>query len=212
MKTVLYLHGFASGPMGRKVTALREILGPKGFRLVAPDLNAPSFRRLDFQAMVQIAVWESKVHRPVVVVGSSLGALVALAASPRGVAAPLLLIAPAIGFGSRWTAKLPADDPLTFFHYAQGRDLPIHRAFFERLASLTVDRDPPTRPVTLIMGAADESVPPEIVQETWRRWEESGRLAEGSRYIEIPQGDHGLVDAVSRIAEEIVASSGASAR
>jgi pimeloyl-ACP methyl ester carboxylesterase len=212
LKTVLYLHGFASGPGGRKVTALREILAPLGFRVVAPDLNAPSFQRLAFPAMVKIALWESKLHRPDVVVGSSLGALVALEASRRGVPAPLVLIAPAVGFGPRWTEKLPAGDPLTFFHHAEGRDVPIHRSFFEGLASLTVDRDPPARPVTVVMGAADESVPPELVRETWRRWQESGRLADGSRYVEIAGGDHGLVDAVSRIADEIVASAGVPAR
>jgi pimeloyl-ACP methyl ester carboxylesterase len=210
LKTVLYLHGFASGPGGRKVTALREILAPLGFRVVAPDLNAPSFQRLDFPAMVKIALWESKLHKPDVVVGSSLGALVALAASRRGVSAPLVLIAPAIGFGSRWTEKLPAGNPLVFFHHAEGRDLPIHRSFFEGLASLTVDRDPPVPPVTVLMGEADESVPPELVREGWRRWEESGRLAPGSRYIEIARGDHGLVDSVSLIAEEIAASAGVS--
>ena len=205
LRTVLYLHGFASSPGGRKVTALRELLEPRGLRVVAPDLNAPSFRRLDFQAMVRIALWEARLLRPDVLVGSSLGSLVALAASRRGIAAPLVLIAPAVGFGPRWTEKLPSEDPLTFLHHGEGREMPIHRSFFEDLASLDVDRDPPTHPVTIVMGAADESVPPELVRATWRCWEESGRLAEGSRYVEIDQGDHGLVDAVPRIADEIVA-------
>ena len=212
MKTVLYLHGFASSPGGRKVTALRELLEPRGLRVVAPDLNAPSFRRLDFQAMVRIALWEARLLRPDVLVGSSLGSLVALEASRRGVAAPLVLIAPAVGFGSRWTEKLPAEDPLTFLHHGEGREMPIHRAFFEGLASLDADRDPPAPPVTIVMGAADESVPPELVRATWRRWEESGRLPEGSRYVEIDHGDHGLVDAVPRIADEIAALAGVPSR
>ena len=100
MKTVLYLHGFASSPEGRKIALLREMLPQAEFRVVAPDLNRPSFERLDFEAMVSEAVRVAEAERPAVVVGSSLGALVALEAAKRGVRAPLVLIAPALGFGA----------------------------------------------------------------------------------------------------------------
>ena len=59
MRTILYLHGFASSPEGRKVSILRETLGPEGYRVVAPDLNRPSFEKLDFDAMVAEAVREA---------------------------------------------------------------------------------------------------------------------------------------------------------
>lgn len=208
MKRVLYLHGFASSPRGRKVSALTEILEPEGIRVIAPDLNAPSFQRLDFRAMARIAVWEARIHRPEVLVGSSLGALVALETSRRGVIAPLVLIAPALGFGARWTEKLPPEEPLTFFHHGKGKELPIHRVFFEQMARLDVDREPPPRPATIVMGRKDESIPYELVRGTWERWEASGRLTPGSRFVEIPEGDHGLVDSVARIAEEIRAAAG----
>jgi hypothetical protein len=54
------------------------------------------------------------------------------------------------------------------------------------------------------MGRRDESVPFDLVREVWTRWEESGRLHEGSRFVEIPDGDHGLTDFVGPIAEEIL--------
>src|SRR5512141_3081604 len=91
VKKVLYLHGFASSPGGRKVSALRDILGQRSFEIVAPDLNVPSFRRLDFDAMARLAQWEARRHEPSVIVGSSLGALVALEASVHGPRAPLVL-------------------------------------------------------------------------------------------------------------------------
>lgn len=134
--------------------------------------------------------------------GSSLGALVALELARRGVRAPLVLIAPALGFGRRWTEKLPAGDPLSFFHYGEEREMPIHRAFFEQMARLDVDREPPPVPVTILMGRKDESVPFELVDSTWRRWLRTGRVASGSNFIAIPEGDHGLLGFADRIAEE----------
>jgi hypothetical protein len=53
------------------------------------------------------------------------------------------------------------------------------------------------------MGEKDESVPYEGVRDTWRRWDASGRLKPGSRFVSIPGGDHGLVDHVATIAEAI---------
>ena len=201
MTKILYLHGFASSPAGRKIAALRQILERDGADVVAPDLNVPSFRDLDFQSIVRKAQDEVARHHPDVVVGSSLGALAAIEASRRGVPAPLLLIAPAIGFGKRWIDKLPPGDPLNFFHHAEGRDLPIHRRFFEGLAAIENDGDPPTVPVIVVMGSRDESVPIAHVREIWKKWESSNRLAAGSRYVEIAGGDHGLVDHVPLLAQ-----------
>ena len=203
--TVLYLHGFASSPAGRKVTLLRGLLEPRGYVVAAPDLNAPSFEKLDFQAMIDAALAAAASEAPVAIVGSSLGALVALAASKRGVAAPLLLLAPALGFGQRWTLGLPQGDPLGFFHHGFGEERPIHRKFFESMASLNVERDPPEARVTVIMGRKDESVPFQIVESVWCEWVASGKLAAGARFVEIPEGDHGLVDFVAQIAGEIEA-------
>jgi len=209
VKSVLYLHGFASSPAGRKVSALRELLADRDLEIVAPDLNVPSFRNLDFQAMARLAEREAKRNDPTVIVGSSLGAVVALEVSRLGAQAPLVLIAPAVGFGRRWIEKLEPGDPLLFFHHAAGRELPIHRRFFEQLAELEVDRDPPGVPVVVVMGARDESVPFAHVRTVWERWESSG-LAPGSRFLEIPEGDHGLVEQVDLIAREIAGRAGQS--
>jgi pimeloyl-ACP methyl ester carboxylesterase len=206
VRTVLYLHGFASSPAGRKIALLRKALPADQHRIVAPDLNRPSFGKLDFEAIVAAAIEAAEADPPAVVVGSSLGALAALEASRCGVEAPLVLIAPALAFGRRWTRQLAPGDPIPFLHHGENREIPIHRRFFEQMASLSVDRDPPQPPVTVVMGVKDESVPFEGVYETWRRWEASGGLAKGSRFIAIPDGDHGLVDHVDRIAEEVRAS------
>ena len=206
MRTVLYLHGFASSPAGRKISLLRKALPADQYRIVAPDLNRPSFEKLDFDAIVAAAQEAAEADPPAIVVGSSLGALAALEVSRRGVSAPSVLVAPALAFGRRWIEKLAPGDPIPFFHHGENREIPIHRRFFEQMARLSVDREPPRVPVAIVMGVDDESVPFDGVYATWRRWEASGLLAKGSRFIAIPGGDHGLVHHVDRIAEEIRAS------
>ena len=206
MRTILYLHGFASSPSGRKIALLRDALPADKFRVVAPDLNQPSFAQLDFREIVASATRAAEVDPPAVVVGSSLGAMAALEASRKGLRAPLVLIAPALAFGKRWTEKLAPGDPLPFFHHGQNREVPIHRRFFEEMALVDSDRDAPRERVTILMGAKDGSVPFDGVYETWRRWEASGQLKPGSRFIALPEGDHGLIDYVGQIAEEVRAA------
>src|SRR5262249_29328198 len=172
---------------------LREALPPSEYRVVAPDLNRPSFEKLRFEAIVEAAVRAAREARPDVVVGSSLGALVALEAARRGGTAPLVLIAPALGFGARWTSKLAPGDPVRFFHHGQGKDLEIHRTFFEEMSAVTVDRDPPKQKVIVIMGEQDESVPFHGVKSTWDRWEASGHLAAGARCLPLAYVGRGLV-------------------
>ena len=168
-------------------------------------MNAPSFERLDFDAMTHVALDAARDAPPDVIVGSSLGAVAALEVARRGVAAPLVLIAPALSFAARWIERLPPGDPLTLFHHGRGRPAAIHRAFFERMARLDVDASPPAAPVTIVMGRLDESVPFDVVHETWRRRRADGRLADGSEFASISDGDHGLVEHVPRIADAVVA-------
>jgi hypothetical protein len=204
MTSVLYFHGFASSPVSAKIAALRPLLAPCGIELNAPDLNVPSFEQLVFERVVDRAVEEARRMPPAAMVGSSLGALVALAAAMRGVEVPLVLIAPALGVAARWKTRIPDGDPVTVFNYARNADAPIHRAFFEQMAELHVDDEPPSARVTAIMGRRDETVPFDIVRETWHRWEASGRLAPGSRFLALEEGDHGLVGHAEIIRQAIV--------
>jgi hypothetical protein len=57
--------------------------------------------------------------------------------------------------------------------------------------------------VTIMIGSKDESVPPARVASVWRSWLSSGALVKGSKFVEIPDGDHGLTAHVDRIAREI---------
>ncbi|HET7712334.1 MAG TPA: YqiA/YcfP family alpha/beta fold hydrolase, partial [Thermoanaerobaculia bacterium] len=124
MKTVLYFHGFASSPASAKITLLRPMLEQLGFQLVTPDLNLPSFERMDWNAITAQASEDARSLRPAVVAGSSMGALVALQVSHSGTSAPLVLIAPALGISDRWREKTPPGDPIVVFNYARGAEVP----------------------------------------------------------------------------------------
>ncbi len=204
MTSVLYFHGFASSPASAKITALRPLLEPDGIVLQTPDLNVPSFERLDFDAIVAHALEAARRDPPQAMVGSSMGALVALSVAQRGFAVPLVLIAPALGVAERWREKLPPGDPIIAFNYALAADAPIHRAFFEQMADLHVDDVPPPARVTVIMGRQDETVPFEHVARTWERWRASGKLVEGSKFIELTEGDHSLVAHADAIRDAIL--------
>ena len=79
---VLMSGSFRSGV--RKIRRFRELLPPEEFVLDTPDLNVPSFERLDFEAMVDLGVARGRAAPPDVIVGSSLGSLVALAVARAG--------------------------------------------------------------------------------------------------------------------------------
>lgn len=198
--SVLYFHGFASSPKGQKIEALRKLLPPE-LALDTPDLNVPSFELLDFESMVQLAMQRGRARPPRVIVGSSMGAIVALEVVRRGIVAPLVLIAPAVGVGERWITKLPPGDPVWLFNHARNGEAPIHRAFFERMVGVRPEAQPPSVRVSVIMGRKDESVPFSWVHDVWEAWQ-SG-IVPGSRFIEIAGADHSLIAHIDVIAREI---------
>jgi pimeloyl-ACP methyl ester carboxylesterase len=207
MKNVLYFHGFASSSGSAKIVALKPLLAPAGVELETPDLNAPDFEHLDWKAIVERALDATRHRPPDAIVGSSLGALVALEIVRRGARAPLVLIAPALGIGARWLLRLPQGDPITVFNHALAADAKIHRRFFEQMNEVDADRDPPSVPVTVIMGRRDDTVPFELVESRWQEWAEKG-IQPGSRFIDLPDGDHGLTAYADLIAVEIARAAG----
>ena len=199
MKRVLYLHGFASSPHGAKASALTRELEHDA-ELTKLDLNVPSFERLDYAAMVSYA--EDAVGRvePDLVIGSSLGSIVALEVAARGKRAPLLLVAPAFGVAGRWRDNIPDAESKMVYHYGYDRELPLHRTFFEQMSRITIEQAPPPARVVAIMGDNDETVPYASVRRIWHQWEHSGRLVSGSQLITVPGGDHSLMNWIDLIA------------
>ena len=193
---LVYLHGFASSPGARKADFFRERLAPAGLLVLAPDLNRPSFASLTLSAQVEAAeACVGSLDRPPVLVGSSMGALVALLLLARRPAAAsrVLLIAPAFSFVGDRLARLAGSSLdawrargfLELLHYGDER---IHRLGYQ-LVDDAARHDfaalRPRIPTLVVQGSADELIP----LEGTRAW-----VAErpGTELCVIAGGDHGL--------------------
>ena len=164
---LVYLHGFASGPGGAKGSHCRAWAEARHIPFHAPDLNLPDFEHLTVTAQVA-AVTEliQGLAEPPVVVGSSMGGLVAAAAAQKGVAmARLILLAPAFGFarrrlaGRRW-AGYRKRGTMPTFHHAEGQWLTLGPELLPDLPLfLDDDRWQLTPPVAILHGRRDEAVP-----------------------------------------------------
>src|SRR6188474_1713610 len=76
---VIYLHGFASSPGSLKATRFGHELRQRGIGYDCPDLNQPAFETLTVTRMLdQVKTAIDAAQAPVALVGSSLGAFVAV--------------------------------------------------------------------------------------------------------------------------------------
>jgi pimeloyl-ACP methyl ester carboxylesterase len=167
MPALVYLHGFASGPNGSKGSHCRAWAEAKGISFHALDLNLPSFEELTLTAQVEAAeVLLRGLREPAVVVGSSMGGLIATAAAYRGSPVrQLVLLAPAFGFSQRrmhrpeWALYRERGE-MEVFHYAYGRTQCLGPALMGDLPRWADDGTWQVKvPVVVIHGKRDESVP-----------------------------------------------------
>lgn len=167
MSALVYLHGFASGPGGNKGRHCRAWAEARGIPFHAPDLNLPAFEGLTVTAQVQaVEALLAGLSVPPVLVGSSLGGLVAAVVAHRGaVLRHLVLLAPAFGFarrrleGERWEGYRH-HRRLKVFHHAENRWMRLGPDLLEDLPAWREDEAWTVGcPVTLIHGIHDASVP-----------------------------------------------------
>jgi pimeloyl-ACP methyl ester carboxylesterase len=206
IRHVVYLHGFASSPASSKATRFGRELASRGVGFTCPDLNEPDFETLTVTRMLdQTARAIASASGPVALVGSSLGAFVALHAAARagaGVVDRLILLAPALDFGGNRLRQLGEtgieewrrDGSLRVLHFASNTWRNVGFALYEDAArydalSLTL----PQR-MLVFQGRRDESVPPEMV-ESWA----AGRLNVDLRMLD---DDHQLTSSIDEIWRE----------
>lgn len=82
---VLYLHGFASSAASTKAGFFAARLREHGVELETPDFNQPEFSTLTISRMVEqtIETIDRGAEEPIVLIGSSLGAFVAVQVALR---------------------------------------------------------------------------------------------------------------------------------
>jgi len=211
---VLYLHGFASSARSSKAGFLKAKLAERGVTLESPDLNEPDFSTLTVTRMIRQVgdAIEAAPDRsdPVALIGSSLGAFVAVQvalARPSRVAR-LVLLAPALDFGGGRMRDLEgggldqwkASGKLDVFHYGYGRIVPVHYELYADVRRYDSFGAALTMPVQVFLGRRDTLVDPETVE----RWCAARPHAE----LHLLDDDHqllGSLDAIWRDMEPFLA-------
>jgi hypothetical protein len=200
MSSVLYLHGFASGPASAKGQYFQRRFAEAGITVHQPDLAEGDFSRLTVTRQLETARKAAEAVQPHLVIGSSLGGYLAAllaAALPETVPA-LLLLAPAFNFARRWAVRLGEAQMAAWrefgarevYHYGEKRDLPLRYGFYED----ALKHEPfPTfaQPCLILHGRRDEVVDAN----------QSIHYAQGKSNIrlEILESDHALTDVLDEI-------------
>jgi pimeloyl-ACP methyl ester carboxylesterase len=178
IRHVVYLHGFASSPASGKAQRFATECASRGVGFTCPDLNEPEFETLTVTRMLEQtrAAIAAAPAGPVALVGSSLGAFVAVHAAARDTTsrvARLILMAPAFDFGGNRLRQLGehgieqwrADGSLEFFHYAHNQPRRVWFRLYEDAAQYDAFGLTLTQPVQIFMGRHDETVMPQSVAD-----------------------------------------------
>jgi pimeloyl-ACP methyl ester carboxylesterase len=185
MRRLVYLHGFASSARSTKAAYFATRAAESGLALSCPDLNSPEFESLTVTRMLDQVeeLLEEMAPHPAVLVGSSLGGLVAveaaarLAGTPRPDLAPiesLVLLAPALDlvraferdFGEAEIARWQAQGSKEVFHYADNRPRALGWTFFEDARRYDPFERCLNLPMLVYQGRRDDLVDPGMV----KRW------------------------------------------
>jgi pimeloyl-ACP methyl ester carboxylesterase len=175
MRHVFYLHGFASSAGSSKAAFFRARLAGHGLPLHCPDFNEPDFSTLTVTRMIAQLDEAIAALDPgrVVLIGSSLGGFLAVLAAgrarPRHPIDRLILLAPALEFGSNGMrhlgeaglAEWARTDRLEVFHYGYGRNLTIGYELYRDAARYDAFAEASLLPMLIFQGKRDVSVPPE---------------------------------------------------
>lgn len=204
VRHVVYLHGFASSPESSKAEMFRRGLTAAGVGVSSPDLNQPAFETMTTTRMLaQVRDVLAQIPEgPVAIVGSSLGAFVAVLAADADLSGRvdrLVLLAPALDFGGNRLRQFGPHSveawrqagALRVHHHAWNEEREIRFALYEDAAQYDALALPTRFPTLVFQGDRDDTVEPAMVQ----RWA-AGRPLVDLRML--PDG-HQLTDSIDLI-------------
>ena len=181
-----------------------------------PDFNEPSFETLTVTRMLeQTKAAIDEADAPVALVGSSLGAFVAVHAADldrSGKVDRLVLLAPALDFGGNRLRQLGEHGieewrrrgKLRVFHYAKNEEREVGFELYEDAARYDAITLQLKHPALVFQGRKDASVDPVMV-EKWAR-------ARPNVTLRLMDDDHQLTSSVDTIWRESAAFFSLSAR
>ena len=94
MPLICFAHGKESGPAGRKIMALSRVAHDLGYETIAPDFTSTFDPEVRLKML--LSLYENNTA-PDILVGSSMGGALVLAASQKLKPKALFLMAPAVG-------------------------------------------------------------------------------------------------------------------
>ena len=200
---VFYLHGFASSPRSSKAAYLRERFLAHGVQLRCPDFNPPEFATLTMTRMIEQLLGEIQTLAagPVTLLGSSLGAVVAIQAAARlpDRVRRLVLLAPAVRFphdahrvlGNDAMERWQSTGILEVFHYGFGGMQPLKYDFYEDGLRYDVSAVDAAQPTLIFQGRHDRAVDYRDV--------ETYAAARPGTILVLMDDDHQLIASLPRI-------------
>jgi pimeloyl-ACP methyl ester carboxylesterase len=204
VRHVVYLHGFASSPASSKASRFEAELSRWGVGFSCPDLNQPAFETLTVSRMLgqARAAIEGAGPGPVALVGSSLGAFVAVHAGDRdrtGAVDRLVLLAPAFDFGGNRLIQLGDQGidewrrrgSLRVFHYGWNEPRDVGFALYEDAARYDAFALGDPKATLIVHGSRDTSVNPATVT----RWAQARHGVE----LRMVDDDHQLAGSMDGI-------------
>ncbi|HEY5927886.1 MAG TPA: YqiA/YcfP family alpha/beta fold hydrolase [Kofleriaceae bacterium] len=189
--TILYLHGFASGPLSKKGVAFEEHFAARGLAIQRLDLRVPSFEHLRLSAMIDTV--RAAIGDSAILIGSSLGALTATRVAERDPRVrALILLAPAFQLVARWREQLGAEWDewrargfREVADYTTGGTSKIDFGFVEDVEAVDVGYPDVRVPTLILHGTGDEVVPIERSRTfaAGKDWVRVVELADGHELI-----------------------------
>jgi pimeloyl-ACP methyl ester carboxylesterase len=179
VRHAVYLHGFASSPASSKASWFSRALPPLGVGYACPDFNLPSFETLTVTRMIEqtLDAVQAAEAGPVALIGSSLGAYVAVHAAVADAGRRidrLILLAPALDFGGHRLTHLGPHSiaawrdagKVTVFHYGLGGPRDVGFELYQDAAQYDAFDASLDLPILVVQGRRDDVVAPAMVE----RW------------------------------------------
>lgn len=199
-----YLHGFASSSRSSKAAFFASRLRALGLELETPDFNEPDFSTLTISRMIRqvVAAIDARPAEPIVLIGSSLGAFVAVQVAvqrPERIDR-LIVLAPALDLssgppGDRSLDEWKRTNQLNVFHHSYGRVMPVHYELYADARRYDCLGAALQMPIQIFQGRRDTAVDPVSVEQ----WADARPNVE----LHMLEDDHQLMASLDYIWREI---------